>query len=370
MSSLDQIRPVTVLAPAGHPGAAPAVAPVLGPPLRRRRVRRSTWVIVIGLVVLAGAGWISALTVDRNSGTDLVQLLQQTADEIGDLHWPFVVVVVALTALQYLATAIAARASCGLALPLGETLVVQLAAAAANRLTPASIGGSALTARYFTRRGLPAPTAVGAVAVLAVLGGISNLLVLVLVVLVATAFGLSGSTHEFVLLARHVTALLGPVRSPWLWVALVAAGAVVVAIVVIRRRSRPPICWSLLVAPARRLGRDPKALATLVTASGATTVIMAFAFVATIAMVPGPGPTASVPTVMVAFMLGSAAGSAIPVPAGLGSSEAAFVAVLTSLNVPVTHAIEVVLLFRLITFWLPAAVGVLATRRLYKRKAL
>ena len=34
------------------------------------------------------------------------------------------------------------------------------------------------------------------------------------------------------------------------------------------------------------------------------------------------------------------------------------------------HAIEVVLLFRLITFWAPAAFGVLATRRLYKRKAI
>jgi uncharacterized membrane protein YbhN (UPF0104 family) len=369
MSSLDQTR----AAPAGVPEAAPPTLTAPAPPPAgrpRRRVRRSTWVIVVGLAVLALAGWISALTVDRNSGTDLLQLLRLTGDEIAHLHWPFVALVVALAALHYLATAIAARAASGLALPLGETLVVQLAAAAANRLTPAGIGGSALTARYFTRRGLPAPAAVGAVAVLAVLGAFSNLLVLVLLVLVATSLGLSGSTHEFVLLARHVTALLGPARSPWLWVALVGVAAVVVAVVVIHRRSRPPIRWALLAAPARRLARDPKALATLIVASGATTLILSFAFVATIAMVPGPGPTASVTTVMVAFMLGSAAGSAIPVPAGLGSSEAAFVAVLTSLHVPVTHAIEVVLLFRLITFWAPAAFGVLATRRLYKRKAL
>jgi uncharacterized membrane protein YbhN (UPF0104 family) len=74
--------------------------------------------------------------------------------------------------------------------------------------------------------------------------------------------------------------------------------------------------------------------------------------------------------VLVAFMLGSAAGTAIPVPAGLGSSEAAFVAILTSFQLPVAHAIEIVLLFRIITFWAPAAVGVLATRRLYKLKAL
>ena len=53
----------------------------------------------------------------------------------------------------------------------GEVLLVQLAASAANRLTPAGLGGSAVTARYYTRRGLDGPAAVGAVAALGAVGG-------------------------------------------------------------------------------------------------------------------------------------------------------------------------------------------------------
>jgi uncharacterized membrane protein YbhN (UPF0104 family) len=69
-------------------------------------------------------------------------------------------------------------------------------------------------------------------------------------------------------------------------------------------------------------------------------------------------------------MIGAAAGSAVPVPAGLGSTEAALVAVLVGLHVPAAHAVEEVLIFRTLTFWLPAIAGVLATRYLTKRNAL
>ena len=276
-----------------------------------------------------------------------------------------------LAAAHYLATAIAARAASGLALPLGETVLVQLAAAAVNRLTPAGLGGSALTARYFTRRGLDAPASIGAVAALAIVSGLSDLVVMSGLVLVGTSLGLRGSTHEFVLLARHITAMLGPVRSPWLWLAVAGAALAIGAFyIVYRRRGGRLVQWRHIATPIRQLRRHPRALATLVLASGATTLILALAFVATIAMVPGPTPSVGIVAVLVAFMLGSAAGSAIPIPAGLGSSEAAFAAILTSFRVPSAHAIEIVLLFRLITFWAPAAVGVLATRRLYKRQAL
>jgi uncharacterized membrane protein YbhN (UPF0104 family) len=69
-------------------------------------------------------------------------------------------------------------------------------------------------------------------------------------------------------------------------------------------------------------------------------------------------------------MVGAAAGSAVPVPAGIGSSETALIAILTEMHVPVSHAVEQVLIFRILTFWLPAAVGVFAARRLHRQRAL
>ena len=91
---------------------------------------------------------------------------------------------------------------------------------------------------------------------------------------------------------------------------------------------------------------------------------------ASTAMVPGPRPNESIGALIVAFMIGSAAGNAVPVPAGLGATEAALTGVLVAAAVPAAHAIEIVLLFRLITFWAPAAVGILTAAALRRRGAI
>ena len=125
-----------------------------------------------------------------------------------------------------------------------------------------------------------------------------------------------------------------------------------------------------LLRPVAELRRHPRRLATLIGASGCTTLILGIAFIATTAMVPGPSPQVGLGALFIAFMLGSAAGTAVPVPAGLGSTEAALTAVLISVHVPAANAVEEVLIFRLLTFWVPAAVGILAMRYLYRRQAI
>jgi uncharacterized membrane protein YbhN (UPF0104 family) len=69
-------------------------------------------------------------------------------------------------------------------------------------------------------------------------------------------------------------------------------------------------------------------------------------------------------------MAGSAAGNAVPLPAGLGSTELALVAILVAGSLPTSRAVEIVLIFRLVTFWLPAAGGLLAARYLHRCSAL
>lgn len=323
----------------------------------------------MGLVLLVAAAVISAASIDGDSGSDLLGLGRSVGADILRLRWQYAAVVVALAALHYLATAVAARASSGLRLPIGEVLLVQLAAAAANRLTPAGLGGSALTGRYFSRRGLNTSAAVGALAALSVLGALADLAVLATLVLVGRWLGIQGAQHELGALGDKVTRLVAPLRSPWIWLAVGVASLVLLGIRVRRRPGtgrRAPMFW----LPVRQLARRPSALGALMAASGSTTLILGFAFVASTAMVPGPRPVAGLGAMLAAFMLGSAAGSAVPVPAGLGSTEAALVAVLVSMRMPAPHAVQVVLTFRLLTFWLPAAVGILAMRRLRTRAAL
>ncbi|MFL6163551.1 MAG: YbhN family protein [Jatrophihabitantaceae bacterium] len=291
-------------------------------------------------------------------------------DPDSSMRWQYGLLVLALAALHYVATAIAARAAAGISLPIGETLLVQLAAAAANRLTPAGIGAAAVSVRYFTRRGLRLTAAMGAVAALSVLGAVADLILLSTLVLAGRWFGLSGGSQEINVLATHVEHLVAPVRSPWLWS---AAAAVATGLALIWIWSgcaglthRGGQFWT----PAARMLRHPLSLAILLLASGATTLILGFAFIASTAMIPGPSPHTSLGALLVGFMVGAAAGSAVPVPAGVGSTEAALVAVLIQVQVPASHALAEVLVFRILTFWLPAALGMLALRRLRRRRAL
>lgn len=366
------IEQLTVALTATNPAGTEAVVPMPPPPGRpapwTRRPR--AWLIGGGLALLVAAAAVSAATVDSDSGVNLLGLARSVSSAITNLRWQYTAIVIGLAATHYLATAIAARAAAGVPLALRETFLVQLAAAAANRLTPAGLGGSAITARYFTRRGLSTPAAIGAVGALAVLGAVADLLVLCGLVFVGGWLGLHGAAGEIAALTNHVVHLLGPVRSPWLWLVLALLAVGLLGARAARRRPAQPGQCRRVWEPIRRLAHQPGALATLVVASGTTTLVLAFAFVATTAMVPGPQPTAGLGALLIAFMLGAAAGSAVPIPAGLGSTEAALIAVLISVHIPAQHAVEEVLIFRLLTFWAPAAVGILATRALYRSRAL
>jgi uncharacterized membrane protein YbhN (UPF0104 family) len=352
----------------------PAIAAWLVAGRRPRRLltaggRFPWWVVPSSLVLVAAAAAASAASVDGDSGSDLLGLGRSIGADLLRLRWQFVAIVVVLAGLHYVATAVAARAASGARLPFGEILLVQLAASAANRLTPAGLGGSAVTARYFTRRGLNLAAAVGALAMLTVLGALADLGVLAGLVVMGRWLGANGAPHEVAALARKVAAFVAPLRSPWTWLgvaAALAAGAGVRA----WRHSGGHDLWTRFCRPIRHLARRPSTLGLLLVASGSTTLILAFAFAASTAMVPGSHPTVGLGAMLVGFMLGSAAGGAVPVPAGLGSTEAALIGVLVSVHVAAAEAVQVVLIFRLLTFWLPAVIGILATRQLRSQGAL
>jgi glycosyltransferase 2 family protein len=65
----------------------------------------------------------------------------------------------------------------------------------------------------------------------------------------------------------------------------------------------------------------------------------------------------------VAFVVASAAATMGPIPLGLGTFEAACVAILRVLGVPLGRGLAATLLLRFLTFWLPMVPGVLLTRR-------
>lgn len=355
---------------AGAAAPAPTVATAQRAPAAGRR-RPSAKLLLLGLVLLAAGAVLSAVEADGDGNTDALGAVRTGFAGVLHVGWPYAAVLVALAAAHYLATAVAVRAAAGIRLLLPETVRLQLAAAAANRLTPAGLGGSALNTRYLVRRGLTAPQAVGAVATLSVLGAAVDLVVLATLVGVGAGLGVAGARAQIGALGSHLVHLVGSVRSPWLWlpVAVVALG--VAGAWLVRRRRATRREWARgLIAPLRRLARRPGELTTMLAASASTTLVLAVAFAASTAMLPGPRPQAGLLVLVLAYLLGSAAGNAVPVPAGLGSTEAALVGLLVGLHVPAAHALAEVLVFRLIAFWAPAALGLFLSRRLVRDGAV
>lgn len=87
-------------------------------------------------------------------------------------------------------------------------------------------------------------------------------------------------------------------------------------------------------------------------------------------MIGGVQPTQPLGALVAGFMIANAVGAASPVPAGIGTTEVALIAVLAAAGMPAAHATAAVLVFRTITFWLPALVGLLATPHLRRNEAI
>ena len=82
------------------------------------------------------------------------------------------------------------------------------------------------------------------------------------------------------------------------------------------------------------------------------------------------GRSVPIASIGVVYLTGSAIGSLLPTPGGLGAVEAALTAGLTATGMPGAVAVSSVLLFRLLTFWLPVPFGWAALSYLERKQVL
>lgn len=78
------------------------------------------------------------------------------------------------------------------------------------------------------------------------------------------------------------------------------------------------------------------------------------------------GGEVSFAALAVVYVTGNTVGTAVPTPGGLGAVEAALTAGLGAAGLGAGIAVPAVLLFRLLTFWLPIIPGWLAWNRLQR----
>ena len=239
-------------------------------------------------------------------------------------------------------------------LPLFRTTQVELAGTFLNRITPNGIGRAVLSGRFLVTRGLRADAAVATVAATAAAGFLIHTSGIVITVSLGGARGLPHPPAVPVLELVSIAAVATVVAGGW----------------VIYRRSNPARHIRIGIASVIRqlvlLARDrPRAMGVIAgTAAASIATVTAFWAAVNAIFAIGFLPAATI------YLIGTAISNIAPSPAGVGVPEAALTAGLTMTGIPMPQALAGVLVFRLVSFWLPTLLGAAAWLHICHSKCL
>jgi len=298
-------------------------------PVQLERVRPRT---LVTLVASVAAIYLLAGELARASPGSVLR----SAD------WRWGVAALALSAVTYVGAALSLSGFVAERLNFLRTLLVQLAGSFVTLVTPAAVGGAALNVRYLQRRKIPAPVAVASV-------GVSQVVAFVLHILLLVVFAAIAGTGT-------KSPITPPTWAYFVLAGLVALAGVVLAVPAGRRlvQARLSPTFGQALPRLLEIAQHPRKLAEGI--GGALLLSLAY-ILCLAACVAAFGRSVPFAKIGFVYLTGSAIGSIIPTPGGLGAVEAALTAGLTAAGVPGAVAVSAVLLFRLLTFWLPVPFG-------------
>jgi uncharacterized membrane protein YbhN (UPF0104 family) len=264
-------------------------------------------------------------------------------------------VALALSAVTYVGATLELSGFVADRLNFTRTLLVQLAGSFVTLVAPAAVGSVALNIRYLQRRKIPAPVAAASVGVSQVVAFVLHILLLVVFIAIAGA----AARHPF----------RPPTWSYFVLAGLVAAALAVLAVPAGRRllRARVQPMLGQILPRLLEVTQQPRKLAEGVGGALLLTVAYILCLAACVQAFHG---SAAIAGIAVVYLTGSALGSIIPTPGGIGAVEAALTAGLVAAGLHGTEAASSVLLFRLLTFWLPVPFGWAALNYLERQDVL
>ncbi|MFC0860750.1 YbhN family protein [Sphaerimonospora cavernae] len=310
--------------------------------VRLERFRPSTLVTII-------AGAVAAyLLFSQLSQVNLLSVVT-TAD------WVWGGMALLASAVSFVAAAFIVRGFVPEPLPLGRTVLVQLSASFVKLVAPAAVGGVAINTRYLQKRGVPPGPAVASVGASQLVGLASHIALLLL-------FGYLTGTQA----AQSLTPSRG------LLVVLLGIAVLFLIVLAVRplRRlvtTRVRAMFSGVIPRLLDVVQSPRKVLEGV----GGTVLLTIANVVCLGVcVRAFGGEVNFTAVAVVFLAGNAIGSAAPTPGGLGAVEGALIVGLRLAGVYDTVALSAVLLFRLMTFWLPVLPGWASFTYLQRQNAI
>ena len=312
-------------------------------PVQLERIRLRTLATMVVTVV---AAYLLAGELARES----LSTVLRTAD------WRWTIVAVALSALTYAGAALSLTGFVTERLSFGLTVFVQLASSFVTLVTPAAVGGAALNIRYLQRRKISAANAAASV-------GVSQVVAFVLHISLLVIFIALTGTNE------SKSPIEVPVAAYFVLAGLVVIVAAVAALPAGRRLLRARVAPTInqVLPQLLQMAQHPRKLAQGIGGG----LLLSAAYIGCLAVcVKALGGSLPIASVAVVYLTGSAIGSLVPTPGGLGAIEAALSAGLTAAGMPGAAAVSAVLLYRLLTFWLPVPIGWVALKYLERRQAL
>jgi undecaprenyl-diphosphatase len=287
--------------------------------------------VLIALIFVAGSFLLL-----RQAGqlSDIAEVLKHAR-----VDW--VIIGLVATALSYATASLTQYAAGSWQGSFSRIHLLQWAGNFINRFLPLNIGSTALMARHYQKQGRRPAEALTVATLPTLIGYAKN----IIPILFLSPFTIA---H---ILKRH------PLALPPLWLLPIVV-IILVAAFLIGRKFKKRIRQFLTEARGGLASvKDPWQLTVLLSGSVAYTLLASAALLAAIQAVGASLPLSDIFTLYVLSMF---AGSALPTPGGIGSTEAALVAGLTSLGIGISTAVSITLLFRLMTFWAPLIPGSVA----------
>ncbi|WP_075661199.1 lysylphosphatidylglycerol synthase domain-containing protein [Streptomyces acidiscabies] len=289
-------------------------------------------------------------------------LTQLTHIEFGPLisnaEWGWVAAAVAFSALSYVAAAMSLLGFVPERVPFPRTVAAQVAGSFVKIVAPAAVGGVALNTRFLQRQGVRPGLAVASV-------GASQLFGLGCHIVMLLSFGYLTGIEK--------TPSLTPSRTVIAGLLTVAVLVLVVTSVPFLRKFVATRVRSLFAGVVPRMLdilQRPQKLVTGIGGMLLLTACFVMCLDASIRAFGNESTSISLASVAVVFLAGNALGSAAPTPGGVGAVEATLTVGLIAVGLPKEVAAPAVLLFRLLTLWLPVLPGWIVFNHLSRKGAL
>ncbi|GGY32556.1 membrane protein [Streptomyces omiyaensis] len=288
----------------------------------------------------------------------LSQIARTPLSTVAEADWRWVAAAVFFSALSYLAAAMSLLGFVPERVGFWRTVVAQVAGSFVKIVAPAAVGGVALNTRFLQRAGVRPGLAVASV-------GASQLFGLGAHILLLLSFGYLTGTEKSQSFTPSRTVIAGLLT--------VAVLVLVMTAIPFMRKFVATRLRSLFAGVVPRMLDVLQRPMKLVTGIGGM-LLLTGAFVlcldASIRAFAHGEATISYASVAVVFLAGNALGSAAPTPGGVGAVEGALIGGLLAVGLPIEVATPAVLLYRLMTLWLPVLPGWICFNWLTRREAL